>query len=179
MDQSIRRRDLIATGCVVAASAGLAGCSSSEDTTTDTEPTDATDDTTDPGVDTTTNPDENSVISPQAAFDFEYTLDATLDEEGNPWNSVDNDGTLTITHVEGDTISSNRLYVRGTSITTAGAGLWSEQVTSYYDDEADGEVTAGDSISIEVNSSSKVRVVWESPDGDSSSTLAEYSGPGQ
>jgi flagellin-like protein len=92
--------------------------------------------------------------APSATFDFDYDEDNTE---------------LTITHTGGDTIKASDLYVRG----IASPGDWTT-VGSY---DADSDIGAGASVAPTVNAGDTVRVVWESDQGDQSSTLQQWDGP--
>lgn len=95
-------------------------------------------------------------MTPSAAFDLEYDSSA---------------GTLTITHVSGDTIPGSELYVRGDT----GNGRIDNQWGADY---GVSEVTAGTSVTVEnVSSDYEILVVWEAEGGSSSATLAQADGP--
>jgi flagellin-like protein len=122
--------------------------------------------------------------NPQASFSFEYEQ-AYEAPTGNL-------GVTTISHDGGDTISDNELYIRGSGIykgnatfehtlrTDAGAprvdhnstGLWNG--TKSGDDSA---IVSGDHAYVTTNSTYEVDVVYESQEGQSSSTLQEDGGP--
>lgn len=161
MDSQVTRRRLIATGCTVAASVASAGCMDASD-----------DGTTDPGD---SSPDDsNKDPHPQVKFEFDYATGETLDADGSPWDGADSDGTLTITHHGGDTVEASTLFVRGSSITTDGDGVWADQANG---GGMDGKVVSGSAIAIEADTDSAVRIVWESSESDNSATLGEWSGP--
>ena len=102
--------------------------------------------------------------APTANFDFEY--DSTAQE-------------LTITHTDGDEIDASQIFVRGeldSSVTALGTDPpddW-ESLTS----NSVGSVAAGNSVTLSsVTDSYVVRIVWEDPDSDQTSTLSTDSGP--
>jgi len=123
--------------------------------------------------------------NPQASFSFEY-------EEGytSPNGNI---GATTISHDGGDTISDDELYLRGSGFfepqnnsfgsriaSNAGverldqneSGLW--QGTKSGDDSA---IVSGDYVYVTANSTYELDVVYESQEGQSSSTLQEDGGP--
>lgn len=77
----------------------------------------------------------------------------------------DGDGTLTVIHDGGDDVPADEIHVRGDGIIETGA--WYELSPEF--DEGD-TVTAGDSVTLEVESSYTVSVVWDI--GEKSETLA-------
>ncbi len=168
MGRKLRRRQLIATGCAVAASLGFAGC-------LDGAMDSGENDTTEPNEVVTTEPEPESVFIPSGDFDMEYDQGASLDEKGSPWDGVDNDGTLTVTHAGGDRFPASELFLRGTLITTAGDGQWYEQADA-TPDEPDRIVTAGDSLTIEVNADAEASVVWEPHEGNGTGRLKTWTG---
>ena len=102
--------------------------------------------------------------APTANFDFEY--DSTASE-------------LTITHTDGDEIDASQIFVRGeldSSVTAPGTDPpddWESLAGSSV-----GTVAAGNSVTLSsVTDSYVVRVVWEDPDSDQTSTLSTDSGP--
>lgn len=91
---------------------------------------------------------------PRATFDYEV--------EGD---------TMTITLEAGDSISADKLYVRGDGIEST--GVWHE-----LDDDSgvgpDDDVTAGDAVTVGAEGEYSVQVVWEGD--DASATLSSISG---
>ncbi|MFC6613561.1 type IV pilin [Halopenitus salinus] len=87
--------------------------------------------------------------APQASFDFDYG----------------NTGSVTVTHEGGDTLNSdNSNQVNVTS--PSGTDTW------------DLPISAGStSPSVSVSSGEEVRVIWESPGGGESATLARSTAP--
>jgi len=137
--------------------------------------------------------------NPQASFSFEYEqveeADATTAEEN---------GLVTISHDGGDTINDNELYVRGsgfngTALNTEGFGGSSGLATeleNYVDSQVgshpdmtsagnwngtesgdDSAVVSGDFTYVYAESDYELDVVYESQEGQSSSTLQEDGGP--
>ena len=115
--------------------------------------------------------DQAQQATPQASFSFDYT-------EG----STDGEGYVTVTHDGGDAIEAQELYVRGSGITgtststssyvLTGAGSWG---TAGY--TSDSEISAGQTVDVEVSSDYEIRVIYEPVEGDTSATLAEDDGP--
>jgi len=123
--------------------------------------------------------------NPQASFSFDYTQAYENDDGPNL-------GYARISHDGGDTISDNELYVRGSGFnesvsllesnadperidhrnTTSGYDLWNG--TTSGDDSA---VVSGDYAIASVDSDYEIDVVYQSQEGQSSSTLQEDGGP--
>jgi flagellin-like protein len=102
--------------------------------------------------------DQVSNTAPQASFSTDYEGPST------------GTGDLSITHDGGDTIKATELYIRGSSVATSGD--WNT-----YADTAVSEVKAGNSATISVDASDTVRVVYQATEGDTSATLARWTGP--
>ena len=128
--------------------------------------------------------------NPQASFSFDYE---EVDDRaaGNP-------GMVTISHDGGDTINDQELYVRGSgfwapretasnpadwrtwlkentsssSIDHNATGLWNG--TKSGDDSA---IVSGDRANVIANSTYEIDVVYQSQEGQASSTLQEDGGP--
>jgi len=79
------------------------------------------------------------------------------------------DGTVTITHVSGDAVPADQLFVRGEGLGRTGA--WHDLSEEF---EVDDEVRAGDSLSIGIESEYSINLVWD--DGEHSAMLAGMSG---
>jgi flagellin-like protein len=137
--------------------------------------------------------------NPQASFSFEYE---ELEENSGP-----DTGVATISHDGGDTISDNELYVRGAGFNgtalDAGSVSWGSSfslpgsnVQNYFESESgnnvdmsqaglwngtksgdDSAVVSGDFTYVVVYSDYELDVVYESQEGQSSSTLQEDGGP--
>jgi len=106
--------------------------------------------------------------APQAQFDFNFDTSST---GASPvWTgSGGDDGDLTVTHESGKAIPAARLTISaddGSSISGDDGDAWGS-----------GDVTAGDSAEVQVDSVDSVRVIWESQDGGNSDTLREWEGP--
>jgi hypothetical protein len=84
---------------------------------------------------------------PQVVFSFDYR----------------SSGALTITHDGGDTVAADQLRIRGDGVSRR----WGER----------GTVSAGDSVTVQVPADAEVRVIWTAERGDTSATLAAWSGP--
>lgn len=100
----------------------------------------------------------NQDVAPQVAFDFDF----------------DGDSQVTITHTGGDTVIASEVVIVGEGIASGYQGPVSQIEDSGFS-ETD-QITAGDSITIEVTTDAHIiQVVW---DGESSSAvIGEYQGP--
>jgi flagellin-like protein len=127
--------------------------------------------------------------NPQASFSFEY-------EEVDPGPN-NNWGVTRISHDGGDTINDAELYVRGsgfneTAITGTNLPKVSQDLQTYTDATVhqtsaglwkgtksgdDSAVVSGDFNNVYVSSDYELDVVYQSQEGQSSSTLQEDSGP--
>ncbi|WP_436927431.1 type IV pilin [Halosimplex amylolyticum] len=89
-------------------------------------------------------------------------------------------GILTLSHESGETIDAANLYIRGSGFSTSPSGTyitdgsWTQGGTFFGPNS---EVKSGQSVDVGVESTYDVKVVWESPEGDTSSTLNEQTGP--
>jgi len=138
--------------------------------------------------------------NPQASFSFEYEQ---VDE--NP--DSDNWGLVTVSHDGGDTISDNELYMRGAGFNASGANSGgtnfplgdsstNDGVSTYVEKETgnepdhfeaglwngttsgdDSAIVSGDFTYVYASSDYELDVVYESQEGQSSSTLQEDGGP--
>ena len=93
---------------------------------------------------------DSAQTAPQAKFDFEQS-------------GTGASATVTVTHASGASIDPARVTViaDGDNAFTGSVG-------------ADGKISAGDSITVNAGSTDEVKVVWESEDGGTSSTLQTY-----
>jgi flagellin-like protein len=101
--------------------------------------------------------------APTADFTFDY----------NATSDANNDGYLTVTLNQGDQINNDNLYIRGSGLNDTGKWGGSSGVGS----GDTGEISAGQSAILDVNSNYDINVVWEDPDSDSTSTLSTDEGP--
>jgi flagellin-like protein len=132
--------------------------------------------------------------NPQASFSFEF-------EEVEESSNNGPQGLVTISHDGGDTISDNELYVRGagfngTDVGSGSFGTSGVNLGTYVDDETgktpdmtsaglwdgtksgdDSAVVSGDFVYVYAESDYELDVVYESQEGQSSSTLQEDGGP--
>jgi FlaG/FlaF family flagellin (archaellin) len=128
--------------------------------------------------------------APTADFQFDYDSDF-----GNG-----DDGLVTVTHGDGDSVLAENLYIRGDEIDTATFSGSDNSFTSLATSAVSGsgsettipadpgyssgdEVSAGQSANVIVGGSGNapneyvINVVWEDPDSDSTSTLSTDEGP--
>jgi len=119
-----------------------------------------------------------TTVTPTAEFQFDY-------------GSYDNgSGYLVIEHAGGDSIPKSELFIRGTGLEnpnsnnnglTGNSGKWTNSdIDGSTSGEISGEsaIVSGDRGNISaVASDYEANVVWEAPEGDQSSTLAQDSGP--
>jgi hypothetical protein len=105
--------------------------------------------------------------APQAMFEFEYDASAS---------------TVAITHTGGDNIPAEQLLIRGQGFaSTSGAdmtgpGSWAGSTSGGSSGQP--TVAAGDRVTVGVSGGDyRLRVIWESPDGGQSATLAMDEGP--
>ena len=118
--------------------------------------------------------------NPQASFSFEYE-----DFNGTA-------GYVTVSHDGGDTVRYNEVFIRGSGITTVqdpsneipgsstgapgnitAAGNWDANATS----GDDSSVVSGDRVYVGAFSDYEIDVVYQSQEGQSSSTLSSDEGP--
>ena len=107
--------------------------------------------------------------TPTASFDVSWDSSASPSNtelyQGGSGNADDGvtGGELTVGHTSGDTIEASQL-----SVTDDDGGTI---------EPFSGDVTAGDSVTFAAGADDTVRVVWESDDGETTDTLAEWEGP--
>jgi len=114
--------------------------------------------------------DQLQTTTPQASFGFEASDDNTE---------------VSITHESGDSIQASNVIVSATADIvdddTAGDGTKSEPWGNLDDASADDTVSAGDSVTITRDGGNwggqTIRVIYDNPDSDSSSTLAKFEVP--
>ncbi|MFC7196282.1 hypothetical protein ACFQL4_19355 [Halosimplex aquaticum] len=100
--------------------------------------------------------------TPTASFEFDYEA------------TGDGVGLLEITHEAGDSIQRSQLFVRGAGFAEVeGAGQTSAGQWQGSASGDDGTVVAGDRVAVGAASDYEISVVWQSSDGDTSSTLME------
>ena len=110
--------------------------------------------------------DQVQSTTPSASFGF----------ESENLGAGNTDDIVKITHESGDTIETNSLSVKIGSNTVYGAGTTDSSVSGWTGDT----VSAGDTLTFDesgggttVSGEQQVRVVYNSPESDSSSTLAK------
>ncbi|WP_267162973.1 type IV pilin N-terminal domain-containing protein [Halovenus salina] len=136
-----------------------------------------------------------SDTAPQASFDFDYneTQPGIDDEDSFGYvikdgtggsvssGAVDNttvDGTLTIQHSNGPSISAELLGATGSSANETNGTVppyddFSESNASFNTSE----MSAGESLDIFMADDDTITLVWESDDGSTSATLQTHEGP--
>ncbi|MCU4800078.1 type IV pilin N-terminal domain-containing protein [Halobacteria archaeon HArc-gm2] len=124
--------------------------------------------------------DQAQQTTPQASFSFDY--DGSLngnsdggfnDDTGNltAASGASDSGVLTITHDGGDTINENRLSI------TDDSGSNRPHLHDASNISPDQDISAGSSLSVGIDNSDIIRIVYTGESGDSSSTLATFEGP--
>jgi flagellin-like protein len=121
--------------------------------------------------------DQVQDTSPSASFTFDYTADDGSSE-----------GEIDIIHESGDSIKTQTLFIR-TDTDFVGSGVSPATQSASFDEfdafNSGNDVTAGDTLTIKEDDSTgssafdsaTVRVVFETEEGGSSSTLAKFEGP--
>ncbi|QSG06101.1 type IV pilin [Halapricum desulfuricans] len=106
-----------------------------------------------------------SSTAPQANFQEDY--EAQDDPSGDLFTDDGDDGVLTVSHTGGDQIDAENLYLSN------GDGRESWTKNSY--DEGS-EISAGNSITANVDESDTVRTIWDNGQGNSAE-LSKWTGP--
>jgi len=106
--------------------------------------------------------------TPTASFSFDFEADNSAvggnDLENGTAPSSGEDGLLTVTHDGGDSIESDNLQLNDGG-NQGPISPWSN------------EVTAGVSVTVEIDNTDTVSVIWTGDSGDTSSALATYEAP--
>jgi len=97
--------------------------------------------------------------NPAPTVDFDFSYDNTSDQ-------------VTVFHNDGDELDATVTYIRGEGLNSTGTADSYSGVSS--------EWVAGESIDVNTDSNADyvVRIVWEDPDSDQTSTLDTDEGPG-
>jgi flagellin-like protein len=104
--------------------------------------------------------DQVQSSAPNANFQFEYT------DNGDGHNGESGD-TVTVTHNGGQDVSSNNLnVVMSGSSSISASGSWPTTIST-----GDSNTFTG------TEATETIRVIWESPNGDSSNTIGESTVP--
>jgi|AntRauTorcE11898_2_1112593.scaffolds.fasta_scaffold14901_2 flagellin-like protein len=106
-----------------------------------------------------------SQTAPQANFATDYN-DGSTDTS---WSQSNGDGALTITHTGGDRIAAENLFVTG----GVGSRLSWEAATGFGPGS---DITAGDSVDYQVETTNTVRVLWSDDSAGSSAELKKWTG---
>jgi len=114
--------------------------------------------------------DQASQTTPTVSFSFDYNADDGSDGDfgGLLASTSPADGQLTITHDGGDTVDGARLTL--TDGDTGPTGDFSTEAGLT-------EVSAGSSVVAAIDSDDTIRVIYESDNGDTTSTLSTYNAP--
>lgn len=111
---------------------------------------------------------------PDVDFAFAYTEDVELDEEdslgatGEPDPAgVDADGKLTVVLETGESVPAEQLNISG----AASSGNLASDDSEF--EESD-DISAGTPVTVWAERGDTVQVRWESPDGEKSSILGEF-----
>ncbi|MCU4716728.1 type IV pilin N-terminal domain-containing protein [Halapricum hydrolyticum] len=111
-----------------------------------------------------------SSTAPQANFQEDYEADSSGGDLDFTGSGSSDDGLLTVTHTGGDKIDAENLYLADGSDRSA----WTSGSSSYT---SGSEISAGNSITADVDSDDTVRVIWSDDSEDSSAELSKWSGP--
>jgi len=106
-----------------------------------------------------------SETSPNTSFNFDYDGDAST---GSAPIGSGGDGVLTVTHSGGPNIDAGQLSIAGDQ-----SGSWTASSNFGSSDQ----VSAGNSIEVDVVSEDRISVVWENEEGTESSTLQRFNVP--
>ncbi|PSP83143.1 type IV pilin [Halobacteriales archaeon QS_6_64_34] len=109
--------------------------------------------------------DQAGDAAPQASWSYSYDSSASSFTTG-----LGSDGLLTISHDGGDNVDMTQVTLKDGDNSVDPTNNDSSNMESKFPDEA----TAGDEGSTGVDEDTTVRIIWENPDGDSTSTLGEY-----
>jgi FlaG/FlaF family flagellin (archaellin) len=124
--------------------------------------------------------DQVQSSAPNANFQFEYGGDFTTS------SGTAGAGHVIITHNGGQDISVDNVEIQfgdntieplntdgTTGVSTNGPGAWSDTITT----GSSLNITETESVSNDVEQGDTVRVIWVSPNGDSSNTIGESTVP--
>ena len=104
--------------------------------------------------------------APNASFTFDYDDGASGGDIGA--SSVS--GVLTVTHSGGPNIDAGQLSISGDN---GQSGDW----TDGSDVTSNGDVSAGDTVTVDVDNGDRISIVWENQEGSESSTLQRFDVP--
>jgi len=111
--------------------------------------------------------DQASQTTPTASWSFDYETDTGISTTSELASGGPSTGVLTITHDGGDSIPEARL----TATDQEGDGT----IEIFGDSNTD--VTAGQTVTVDIDSDDTVNVIYTDADEETSSTLATYEGP--
>ena len=113
--------------------------------------------------------DQVSNTAPQASFSFDYDASGAGTDDPFGETAPPSGGILTVTHDGGDTIDAGNLRLIG--------GVGDHDFTDDGVYATGSKISAGSSVDYAVDSNNEVRVTYQDPNGGSSATLGEWSGP--
>lgn len=112
---------------------------------------------------------ESDTPNAQFSFFYEEDVENLQGDEFGMTTASGGDGVVTVKFQRGEAIDPANIEVRAE---TSGGNLLSDTSSSVYD-EGD-RVEPGDEFSVVIERGETVRVIWNSPDGDSSATLGSF-----
>jgi len=118
--------------------------------------------------------DQAQQTTPQASFSFDYenqssATGASSTDYAGTSDGLGDEGVLTIAHDGGDTVDGARL--------TLNDGGENGPTADFATGSAPNEMTAGSTVTVDVDAHDAVDVIYTGESGDSSSTLASWTGP--
>ena len=120
--------------------------------------------------------DQVQSSAPNANFQFEY------DDNGNGFGDSDNDDSLDVIHNGGQDVDRANVEIQVGDVSFSGSDLSStgSNVDSSWPTTISTGATAGiedDSSTDVIQANDDVRVIWQSPNGDSSNTIGSSTVP--
>ena len=113
--------------------------------------------------------DQAGDAAPQASWSYSYDEgNSTSDSFGNSGS----DGLLVIAHEGGDDVTAGNIQIKGSS-DSSDVSLASDSSNAPEYSSGD-ELSAGSKINLGVTDDDTVRIIWEDPEGGSTSQIGEY-----
>ncbi|WP_324664165.1 type IV pilin N-terminal domain-containing protein [Haloarcula sediminis] len=106
--------------------------------------------------------DQTGQQTPQASWSWSHNPDAASPTNSDLQLGGTGEGNVTLSHDGGDDIDPANINITDGTNTVQGSDAFSDPIS------------AGDSADIGVDSTGEVRLVWYSPESDSSSVLSTY-----